>query len=101
MYVSNCRPGLVKSPLLERLIELDLSMGTLGDEAAEALLSCPATHQLDILNLSKNYLSRETIASLQTQQFLQDDNEDCINIIVDEQKYAYRDDGSRYCSVAE
>lgn len=95
---------LVKSPLIESLVELDLSLGTLGVEGAEALLNCSAVNELDTLNISKNWLKyfSETIT-----QFFQ---LDC-NIIVDEQKWynptqQFEDENEayesrRYCSVRE
>lgn len=57
---------LVKSPLLEGLIELDLSLGTLGIEGAKALLNCTAINELDTLNISQNWLANfsETINQL-------------------------------------
>jgi hypothetical protein len=69
---------LVKSSLIERLVELDLSLGTLGIDGAEALLNCPAINELDTLNISRNWLKSfpETIT-----QFFQLDCE----VIADEQ----------------
>ena len=89
---------LVKSPLLQDLIELDLSLGTLGIEGAEALLNCPAINELDTLNISKNWLDNfpETI-----NQLFQLDCE----VIADEQEWydpnEQDEDEERYCSVRE
>lgn len=79
---------IVNSPIVENLVELDLSMGNLGDDGAEALLKCPAISQLDTLNVSENYL---------TDQMLEKLNKLDIEVISDGQKY-YED---RYDSVAE
>jgi hypothetical protein len=50
---------VVRSPLLEQLKVLDLSMGNLSDYGAEILLSSPSVYQLEILNLAANCLSYE------------------------------------------
>jgi hypothetical protein len=94
-YSDDIALALVRSPLLERLIELDLSMGTLGDEGAEALLNCPAINRLDTLNVAQNYLSRNTIEPL---------SQLSCQVIADKQRggYSYPTDVEhRYCSVAE
>lgn len=80
--------ALVDSPLIEQLIELDLSMGDLEDEGAEILLNCPSVHQLDSLNLSANYLSREMIARLKQLD---------VEVIIDNFDYH----GCRYCTASE
>lgn len=49
--------ALIESPLIEQLLELNLSMGDLDDEAGEILLNCPAIHQLDTLNIDRNNFS--------------------------------------------
>ncbi|EAZ88368.1 hypothetical protein [Crocosphaera chwakensis] len=96
---------LVKSPFLEDLIELDLSLGTLGIEGAEALLNCSAINELDTLNISKNWLRGfpETI-----NQLLQLDCEVIIgaqgsydpNKQLEEEEDAWWE-YCRYCSVRE
>ena len=94
---------LVKSPLLERLVELDLSLGTLGIEGAEALLNCPAINELDTLNISDNFLyQRYPKISELCDRLLALDCE----VIIGEQKYYnpetnYTNQGLRYCSVRE
>jgi hypothetical protein len=45
------------SPLLEQLEELDLSLGTIGNEGARALLNTPWVKKLKRLNLSHHYIS--------------------------------------------
>ncbi len=58
--------ALSQSPLLERLQELDLSLGTLDDTGATALLNCPAIHKLAKLDLHHHFCSDEMIQRLQT-----------------------------------
>lgn len=53
------------SPLLARLSVLDLSMGTLGDDGARALLAAPALQSLDKLVIDHHYLSPELIEALE------------------------------------
>jgi hypothetical protein len=48
---------VAKSPLLEQLEVLDLSLGTLGDEGARALLEAPLVKTLRRLNLAFHYMS--------------------------------------------
>jgi hypothetical protein len=86
---------LVRSPLVEKLQVLDLSMGTLTDEAAVGLLDCMAIRTLDTLNVSENYLSGGMIDQLRSGG---------IEVLADEQRVeddyddpAYR----RYCVISE
>lgn len=93
-YSDDIAYAVVQSPVLDHLIELDLSMGTLGDEGAEALLNCPAINRLDTLNVAHNYL-RGIIPRLSQLN---------CQVIADNQKGGYRYENNlqyRYCSVAE
>jgi hypothetical protein len=56
--------AIAKSPLLERIEVLDLSLGTLGDEGAEALLASPAVKRLKRLDLHHHYLSAPVRAKM-------------------------------------
>lgn len=90
-YSDDIAFAIVQSPLIEQLIELDFSMGTLGDEGAEALLNCSAVHQLDSLNIDANCLSDQMVAQLKQLE---------IEIIA----HVYipqKPPDHRYCSVAE
>lgn len=80
---------VAKSLIIDNLIELDLSMGYLTDEGAEALLNCPAIHQLDTLDISDNCLSNEMV------ERLNDLDIEVINI--GHQKHP----DERYCTVGE
>lgn len=55
-YSNDIAEAIVRSPLLERLIVLDLSMGTLTNKGAEILLNCPAIERLHTLNVARNLL---------------------------------------------
>lgn len=56
---------LEKSPLLQQIEVLDLSMGNLSDEGAEALLDTPALKNLSQLTLDHHYLSEDMVEQLQ------------------------------------
>lgn len=53
--------AVAKSPLLHSLHTLDLSLGTLGDVGAKALLESAAVRQLKKLDLHHNYISEDFI----------------------------------------
>jgi hypothetical protein len=55
-YTDDVAFALAKSPLLDQLIELDLSMGTMTNEGLFALLQVPETNDLDKLNLDENFI---------------------------------------------
>ncbi len=57
--------ALSQSSLLERLHTLDLSLGTLSDTGAAALLNCPAIRKLAKLDLHHHFCSEEMIQQLQ------------------------------------
>jgi hypothetical protein len=61
-YTDDIALELSKSPFLENLLELDLSMGTLGDEALAVLLTSPMINELDKFDISQNYISDRFIA---------------------------------------
>ena len=100
--------AVVRSPLLESISVLDLSMGTLSDEGAEKLINCPAISQLDILNVSENFLSPTTIQKLENlaatiEQYPNLGSEATVKVLADRQKDVEEDSylHGRYCSVAE
>jgi uncharacterized protein (TIGR02996 family) len=57
--------ALAKSPLLERIRILDLSLGTLGDRGAQALLEIPAVGRLEKLDINHHYVSPALVERLQ------------------------------------
>ncbi|MDZ8032976.1 STM4015 family protein [Nostoc sp. DedSLP04] len=85
---------IVGSPILDYISVLDLSMGTLTDAGAEELLNCSAINNLDILNISENFLSQEMIDKFSGLD---------VRVLANNQKKEDDDryiDG-RYCSVSE
>ncbi len=92
-FTDEIAEAIVRSPRLNSIKVLDISMGTLTDAGAEALLS-PAINNLDILNVSENFLSAEMIqrlSQLEVQLFAERQK------IEDDYSYIH----SRYCSVTE
>ncbi|MBD1920739.1 HEAT repeat domain-containing protein [Microcoleus sp. FACHB-831] len=64
-YSDNIALCLAELPtVIDRLAILDLSMGTLTDKGAEALLNFPSINQLHTLNVSRNNLSASMIEKL-------------------------------------
>lgn len=94
-YSNEIAEAVVNSLLIDRVKVLDLSMGTLTEKGALALLDCPAVHQLDILNVSRNYLSEYAIIELSSQL----DEQVMVGHPAD--GYWDGDEGDRYCAVAE
>ncbi|BBD70350.1 GUN4 domain protein [Nostoc commune NIES-4072] len=85
---------IVGSPVIDYISVLDLSMGTLSDAGAEGLLNCSAINNLDILNISENFLSQamiEKFSELDVRVLANNQKEE------DEDSYIH----GRYCSVAE
>jgi hypothetical protein len=58
--------AVASSPILGRLEGLDLSMGTLTDEGATALLRAPAIRNLKHLNLRHHYLSTAMVKKMKS-----------------------------------
>jgi hypothetical protein len=83
--------AIAHAPILDQLDELDLSMGTLGDEGAAALLASDKVRELKRLNLSHHYCSKAMMNQLKT-----------LTVEVDLSSWAYeapKDD--RYVAVSE
>ena len=99
-YTDKIAIELVTSPLINRLVELDLSLGTLGIEGGKALSNCFAVNELDTLNISNNYLVRNCYYAPKLLTL------DC-EVIIGEQKFYNPDPNSfgyhhhRYCQVRE
>lgn len=83
--------AVAQSPLLGRLKGLDLSMGTLSDEGAQALLDAPAVRNLKHLNLRHHYLSLGMVKKIRALG---------IPVDVSERREA-EDEGDRYAEVTE
>ncbi len=56
--------AIAEAPVLAHLKKLDLSLGTLSDAGAEALIASPAARLLEDIDLRKSYLSPEMIRRL-------------------------------------
>ncbi len=56
--------ALAKAPLLERIRVLDLSLGTLTDKGAEALLDIPAVGRLEKLDIHHHFVSPALVKRL-------------------------------------
>lgn len=56
---------LAQAPVLEQVRVLDLSLGTLGDAGAAALLASPAVAKLAKLDVHYHFCSEETVAALE------------------------------------
>jgi hypothetical protein len=56
-YTDEVAFELAKSPVIESLLELDLSLGTLGIDGLVALTNSPYINELDRFNISRNFLS--------------------------------------------
>jgi hypothetical protein len=58
--------AIAQAPILERIRVLDLSLGTLDDSGAAALLASPAIRNLEKLDLHHHYCSEAMMAQLET-----------------------------------
>lgn len=56
--------ALANSPILENLVELDLSVGGINDIGLEALFKCPALRELDTFDISYNCINYEMIEKM-------------------------------------
>jgi hypothetical protein len=56
--------NIVQSPIIERLLVLDLSKGNLSHNGAGDLLNCPAINQLHTLNIANNCVSESMVQLL-------------------------------------
>jgi hypothetical protein len=86
--------AVARSKLLERLEVLDLSLGTLGDAGARALLASPAIAKLKKLDVHHHYISAEVVAKLV------DLGRHGVEVDAGDQRES-EDDGHRYVAVSE
>jgi len=63
-YADQLAAVIAKAPVLSRLDRLDLSLGTLGDEGADALLQSAAVAQLKELDLNHHYIGEDNARKL-------------------------------------
>ena len=64
-FVDELAKAIAESSILKQLDTLDLSLGTLGDEGALALLTAPHITKLKKLDLHHHYMSTKMMAALQ------------------------------------
>jgi hypothetical protein len=79
--------AIATAPVLDHLRTLDLSLGTLGDQGAEALLASPAVVRLAQLDIHHHYCSTEMVERLQSLG---------IEVDASEQEEEDEDAGERY-----
>ena len=79
--------AVATAPVLDHLRILDLSLGTLGDQGAAALLASPAVARLEKLDIHHHYCSAEMVEQLQSLG---------IEVDASEQQEDDEDDGERY-----
>lgn len=86
--------AIARAPILARLETLDLSLGTLSDEGAAALLGSDAFYGLRKVDLHHHYLSDGMMARLKSTG---------LNVNLGEQQQGDEDDGEvlRYIAVSE
>ena len=89
-YADKLAAVIAKASVLERLHKLDLSLGTLGDEGAEALLNSASVALLAELDLHHHYIGEDNVRKL---------NALGPKVNLDEQEE--EDDGYRYVAVGE
>jgi uncharacterized protein (TIGR02996 family) len=63
--VDDIAAALTKAPVMKRIRELDLSLGTLSNRGAEALLAIPGLTRLEKLDIHHHYVSPEVVARLE------------------------------------
>jgi hypothetical protein len=86
--------AIAAAPVLERIRLLDLSLGTLGDAGAAALLSSPAIAKLEKLDIHHHYCSEDIVARLQALGITVDASEP-------QQEDEYDGETYRYAAVTE
>lgn len=86
--------ALAQAPILGQVEELDLSLGTLGNRGAAALLASPATARLRRLDIHHHYCSTEMVAQLRALGIELDASER-------EDDEGEDDESARYVSVSE
>ncbi|AFY57542.1 hypothetical protein Riv7116_5145 [Rivularia sp. PCC 7116] len=92
-FADDIAEAVVKSPLIETISVLDLSLGNLSDKGAEYLLNCAAVNELDILNVSEARLSDEMVGKLSKL--------DCRLLAEKQDADSHYDHEYRYCAVTE
>jgi predicted DNA-binding WGR domain protein len=86
--------AVARAPLLQRIRVLDLSLGDLSDQGAEALLASPAVANLEKLDIHHHFVSAPVVKKLKA-----------LGITVDasdhKEPYEWDEEGNRYIAVSE
>jgi hypothetical protein len=90
--VNEIAAALSSAPILSRLNSLDLSLGTLNDDGAQALLANTALKSLKRIDLHRHYLSKDMMAALQRQ---------LPGVNVEDAEGSDTDEDDRYVAVGE
>ncbi len=91
-YTDQIAVALADAPVLGRITELDLSMGTLGDDGANALLGSPLFARLESVDLSHHYMSPAVMKKIAAAG---------PKVITKDRLTADDEEGDRYIQVAE
>lgn len=92
-YTDQIAVALADAPVLSQITSLDLSMGTLGDDGANALIASPLFAKLERVDLSHHYMSpsvAKKIAAVGPEV-----------VAKDRQEQDDGEEGARYIQVAE
>jgi hypothetical protein len=92
MFSDEIAAAFANAPVLGRLETFDLSMGTLGDDGAKALVASPAIANLKHLDISHHYVSDEVVALLKSKT---------VSLDASEKERSTGDGEDRYISVGE
>jgi len=85
--------AVARAPILDRIKQLDLSLGTLGDAGVDALVASPAVRRLQHIDIHHHYVSEAGVAKLKALG---------ISVNADDRQEADRRDGDfRYVAVSE
>ena len=85
--------AVARAPILDRIKQLDLSLGTLGDAGVDALVASPAVRRLQHIDIHHHYVSEAGVAKLKALG---------ISVNADDRQEADRRDRDfRYVAVSE
>ncbi len=83
---------IINSPIIRQIETLDLSLGTLTDEGAKALMKLPQDAKLKRLDLHRHFVSTAMMKQLKTLP---------LSLNVSDQEEADEDEGGRFVAVSE
>ncbi|WP_232093216.1 hypothetical protein [Gimesia panareensis] len=94
IFADEIAQAIAAAPILNQVEVVDLSLGTLGDAGAQALLDCNRLNELKKLDLHFHYLTDEMCKKLSTLD---------LEVDLDDQQEPDEYDGemNRYCAVSE